>query len=104
MCGLMHCSKQTSLLDHLVGDREHARWNGKAERLGGLEIDDQLELGWLHDRQVGGLVPLENPAHLLADLPIEVRNAGTIAQEAALQWIITEVVQCGHCMPRHQRD
>ena len=34
----------------------------EAERLGGLEVDDQLELGRLHDRQVGGLRALENAA------------------------------------------
>jgi len=32
-------SKKGSLFDHLVGDGEHARRNGEAERLGGLEVD-----------------------------------------------------------------
>ena len=40
------------LLDHLVGEGEQLIWNGEAECLGRLEIDYQLELGWLHDRQV----------------------------------------------------
>ena len=33
------------LFDYLVGKGEHARGNSDAERLGGLEIDHQLELG-----------------------------------------------------------
>ena len=33
------------LLDHLVGDCEYARREGDTERLGDLEIDQQLELG-----------------------------------------------------------
>ena len=37
-------------------DRRHV----EAERLRGLEVDDQLELGRLHDRQVGRLLALEN--------------------------------------------
>ena len=40
----------------------------QAERLGGLEVDDQLELGRLHHRQVGRLVALEDPAGIDADL------------------------------------
>ena len=30
-------------------------WNGKSERLCGLEVDRQLELGWLLDWQVSSL-------------------------------------------------
>src|SRR5260370_18563463 len=41
-----------SLFDHLVSGSEQRRWNGEAERLRCLEIDDQLEFGWLLDRQV----------------------------------------------------
>ena len=36
--------------DHLVGDREHARRNCEAKRLGGLQIDHELELSGLIDR------------------------------------------------------
>jgi hypothetical protein len=42
-------------LNYLVSGRQQRFRNGKAERLGRLEIDDELELGRLHDRQVGGL-------------------------------------------------
>jgi hypothetical protein len=46
--------------NNLVGNGEHAWRNGEAESLGGLEIYDQLILGWLHDRQVGRLGSFEN--------------------------------------------
>jgi hypothetical protein len=36
---------QSILFDHLVGEREQLRRNVEAERLGGLKIDRQLELG-----------------------------------------------------------
>ena len=38
----------------------------EAERLGGLEVDHELELGRLIDRQVGGLFALENPSDVEA--------------------------------------
>ena len=41
--------------DDLVGEREQRRRQVEPERLGGLEIDHQLELDRLHHRQVGRL-------------------------------------------------
>ena len=40
----------------------------EAERPGGLEVDDQLELGRLHDRQVRRLFTLENATGIDARL------------------------------------
>jgi hypothetical protein len=37
-----------------------ARRHGEAERFGGLEIDDQVELGWRLYRQVGRLCAFED--------------------------------------------
>jgi hypothetical protein len=45
----------SQLFDHLVGAREDRWRHGEAERLGGLEIDDQLECSRLLDRQIGRL-------------------------------------------------
>ena len=55
----------------------------EAERLGGLEIDDQLELGRLHDRQVGRLLALEDAADIDADLTIRIRDVGSVAHQSA---------------------
>ena len=41
----------------IVGAGENRRRNGEAERLGGFEVDDELEARGLFDRQVGELVP-----------------------------------------------
>jgi Peptidase family M23 len=54
--------------NYLVGDsKQHCRY-GDPERLGGLKVDHELELGRLHDRQIGGLFALENSARIDADL------------------------------------
>src|SRR5467141_4548111 len=52
------------LLDDLIGPHEHRWRNRKTERLGGLHVDDQLELRRLFDGQVAGLRPLEDLVHV----------------------------------------
>jgi hypothetical protein len=55
--GLMHRSKRVTdlraLLDDLVGSREQRRRNLEAKRLGGLEVDHQLDFDGLLHRQFG---------------------------------------------------
>ena len=40
------------LLDHLVGATEQRHWEGEIERLGRLEVDNELDLCKKLDRQV----------------------------------------------------
>jgi hypothetical protein len=47
--GLPQRSKTGLLFDDIVRDGEHAWRNGETEHFGGLEVDDQLDLGRLHD-------------------------------------------------------
>src|SRR4051812_37213896 len=64
-----HAAQQiASLFDHLVGGRLQCERHCNAERLGGLEINHQLEFGRLHDWQVGGLLSFENTANIDAGL------------------------------------
>src|SRR5712692_896290 len=49
-----------SLLDDLIGASEDRLRHGQAERVGGLQVDDQLKLGQLLHRQVGGFGALED--------------------------------------------
>src|ERR1700736_665525 len=50
------------LFNHLVGECEQRRRLLDAERLGGLQVDQELEPGGAHDRQVGRLLALEDAA------------------------------------------
>jgi len=51
---------KTALLDHLIGSRKQFVWDGEAQRLGGLEIDDQLKLCRHLQWKIGRLLTLED--------------------------------------------
>jgi hypothetical protein len=79
----MQRSKTASLFDHLIGTAEQYRRNIKANRFGGLEVDDQLELGGKGDRQVGRLGALEEKAHMRSPRRYATRIAITRAPAEA---------------------
>src|SRR5215469_7897035 len=70
------------LFDDLVGAGEDRGWHSQTERLGGLEIDNQLECRRALDRQIGGLGALEDPPDVNADPAIDSPEASPIADQA----------------------
>jgi hypothetical protein len=52
MSGCEQSQQTSSLFDHLVGGGEHRLRHGQAERLGGLEVDHQLEARRLFDWEI----------------------------------------------------
>src|SRR4029450_13539773 len=54
----------------------------QAERLRGLHIHDQLELGGLLDGKVGGFGALENLVHKDSRLAVQVGNVYPVADQA----------------------
>src|SRR5215469_12173255 len=81
----LRCSNSllSRLLDHLVGNADESGRDRDAECPRRRQIDDKLKLGGLLDREVGGLGALENPAGILADLTIHVRDVGAVAHQSA---------------------
>jgi hypothetical protein len=61
-----HFALRDFLLDHLVGGCEERFRHLDAEQPRGLKVDDELELGRLMDRQVGGLCAPERRSRLVA--------------------------------------
>src|SRR5947209_14304911 len=54
---------QRPLSDQLICPKQERLRDRQPEGLGGLEVDDELELAGLLDRQVGGLRALEDLVH-----------------------------------------
>src|SRR5215831_10299362 len=69
-----------SLFDHLVGAAEQQRGHGEADCLCGTDVDHQLELGGLYDRQVGGLGANQNSAGVVADLEVCIAQVCAVGQ------------------------
>src|ERR1700730_8431841 len=88
--------------NNLISLDEYRLRNGKVERLGGFEIDHQLELGGLQDRQIGWLLALEDAADIDAKLAIQIRSIYPIAHQTAGRSIFAKVVHRRHRMARGQ--
>src|SRR5262249_57003811 len=57
--------------------------DAQTKRVGGLAVDNHIELGDLLHRQVGGLLALEDAAAVDADLTIGVDGTTAVARETA---------------------
>jgi hypothetical protein len=68
--------------DRLVGTGEEQGRDGEAERFSRLEIEDELEPGWLHDGKLAGRRAFQNPAGIEAGLALRLPVAAAIAHEA----------------------
>src|SRR3954467_10410103 len=74
--------RRANLLDHFVDAQQERLGDGQAEHLGGREIDDQIELGRLFDREVSGLDPAQYLVDVLGTPPEQVLVVGGVRHEA----------------------
>ena len=103
MAAAIRLSQQHSCsLDHLVGAADQRQRNGKAEGLGSLQVDDQLDFGGLLDRQIGLLLALENPGGVATGQAVRFRNITLVAHETAGQGKRTVLVNGGHPVATRQ--
>ena len=85
--------------DHSITSSARARSDAGTSRpiaFAVFEIDRELELDDLHDRQVSRLGSFENSADIDADLAIGVGKARSIAHQAAGLGEISPFVDCRH--------
>jgi hypothetical protein len=63
-----------------------------AEGFGGLEVDDQFELGRLHNRQLGGSLAPEDAVDVAGREPELVGYIGPVGDQAAVDCVVVEGV------------
>src|SRR5262249_47579006 len=90
--------------DHLVGAAKQRKRYGKAEGLGGFQIDDQLDLGGLLNWKIGRLLPLDNPAGVYPEQTVRLREIGSVAHEPAGDRKLAVRIYGWHCMAGRQLD
>jgi hypothetical protein len=71
----------SELFDHLVGTGEQRHRYLETESPSGLEIDGEIELGRLLDRQIARLLALEDFAREYAHSPMDGSKADSMADQ-----------------------
>ena len=71
------------LFDHPVRPLEKRRRDRQAERLGGLEVDGEVELGGLLNREISGLGAPEYLVHMRRGTPNHLGLVGPVGHEPA---------------------
>src|SRR5262249_32148167 len=80
-------------LNDLIRPRHNRRRDREAERLRGLQVDTQVERGWLLDGLGGRLRPPEDPVHVDGRSPGQVAEVRSVRDQAAT---VGEVPACIH--------
>src|SRR5262245_39589476 len=100
--GLMRCSKTALAIpsvEQLGGARKKYTRNCEAERLRCFEVDKQLYFGDLLNRQISGLLTLEDASGLDASLAVRFHKAASVTHQTARDSKVARLMDSGHQVP-----
>src|SRR4051794_22612816 len=78
------CPRNTMLLDYLSSLRQHLRWDGKAEGLSGLEVEDEVELARPGHRHLGGVGAAQHAVHVVGGAAEQRLLARRVGEQCAV--------------------
>src|SRR5215471_18360532 len=90
--------------DYFVGQLLKRVRYFQPERLGGLQVDDKLELGRLHDRKLAWLGAVQDTADVYPHLTKRLEAVGGIASQTASPDELGPLVNRRDAMARCKRD
>src|SRR5262249_57405742 len=91
-CGPDRAAGPCRLLDHLVGEREQLLGNCQAQRLGSRQIDDELKLGRLLDRNIGRVCSAQDLVDEVGGAAEHVGEACAVGNQAACGGVLARAM------------
>src|SRR5215831_8632762 len=78
---------------YLVGAEQNRWGDGKAERLGGLEVHDHLEFCWKLHREIARLLAAQDAIDIGGTATIGVYQVSSVGKQAAFSGIVRYSVE-----------
>src|SRR5215510_9292653 len=88
------CTAASPLFDHFIGHGKQSGRHVEADCLGSLDVDDELKLGCLLNRNVRRLLTLEDAIDICRGSPVGFGRINTVGHEAAAGDVIAIGIDC----------